>query len=132
MLKIDLRDPEPITTQIYQGIRREIAAGNLKPGQPLPTVRQLAADLGTSLNTVARAYRLLEADGLAAAVRGRGTVVLEHRCDPKQAKTDSDRKLIEQLCNALANARLAGWSWQHVHDVVLAKASSIWPEEHIL
>ncbi len=129
MLHIDLRSSESITSQIHQGIRREIAAGALRPGHELPTVRQLAADLGTSLNTVARAYRLLEADGLVAAVRGRGTVVLEHARSAKQVKNATERKLAEQLRDVLTNARLAGWSWQRLEKLLSLEAANIWPEE---
>ena len=125
MLQIDLRSKIPIVDQIYKGIRREIASGNLRSGQPLPTVRQLAGDLGISLNTVARAYRMLETDGLAIPIRGRGTIVL-NREDPGFQEGDRDRILIEELKNLLTNVRLAGWSQERLETVFATESSHIW------
>jgi GntR family transcriptional regulator len=63
-LTIDMQDRRPIYQQIADGIRTMIASGELIEGQPLPPVRQLAADLGVNLNTIAVAYRQLQSDGL--------------------------------------------------------------------
>jgi GntR family transcriptional regulator len=54
-----------------------VATGVLKPGDQLPTVRQLATDLRVNFNTVARAYRLLDEAGVISTQQGRGTYVLE-------------------------------------------------------
>jgi DNA-binding transcriptional regulator YhcF (GntR family) len=63
----------------YEQVRSQLAAavadGTLEAGLRLPTVRQLAADLGLAANTVARAYRELEADGVVATQGRRGTFV---------------------------------------------------------
>ncbi len=63
----------------YEQVRSQLAAGiadgTLEAGQRLPTVRRLAADLGLAANTVARAYRELEADGLVVTQGRRGTFV---------------------------------------------------------
>jgi len=67
------------TTAPFEQVRTQIAAaiasGQLAPGTKLPTVRQLAADLGLAANTVARAYRELEADTVIATHGRRGTFV---------------------------------------------------------
>ncbi|MCA9312138.1 MAG: GntR family transcriptional regulator, partial [Phycisphaerales bacterium] len=52
MLVVSLESKEPVVDQIVGGIRRAIASGELRPGDELPPVRQLAADLGVNLNTV--------------------------------------------------------------------------------
>src|SRR4051795_7802612 len=66
-------------TPPYEQVRERIATrardGALAPGTRLPTVRQLATDLGLAANTVARAYRELEADGVLATYGRRGTFV---------------------------------------------------------
>jgi len=54
-----------------------VATGVLRPGDQLPTVRQLATDLRVNFNTVARAYRLLDEAGVISTQQGRGTYVLE-------------------------------------------------------
>src|SRR5258708_8338253 len=70
---IDPRDRRPVYQQVADGIRTVIASGQLREGMPLPPVRQMAADLGVNLNTIAVAYRELQADGL---------IVLRHRPGP--------------------------------------------------
>ena len=75
-LKLDFRSGEPVTGQICEQIRLLILGGQLRPGAQLPTVRQLAADLRVNFNTVARAYRQLDAEGLISTQHGRGTFVI--------------------------------------------------------
>jgi GntR family transcriptional regulator len=75
-LSLDFRSKIPIYIQIVEQIRQQVAAGGLPPGQQLPTVRQLAAELRVNFNTVARAYRLLDEAGLISTQQGRGTYVV--------------------------------------------------------
>lgn len=72
---INPSDSRPIYVQIMDEVRRGMAAGALVSGDPLPSVRQLAANLKVNPNTVAQAYRELERDGLAYVQRGQGTFV---------------------------------------------------------
>jgi len=65
--------------QIMEHVRRRIAVGDLKPGQPLPSIRQLAVDLQISVITVKRAYLELEREGLIATQHGKGSVVAAGR-----------------------------------------------------
>ena len=58
MVALDFRSKEPIYRQIVNQIQDRLGSGELEPGQQLPTVRQLATELGVNFNTVARAYRL--------------------------------------------------------------------------
>ena len=74
---LDFRSRQPIYIQIVERIRQQVARGDLQPGDQLPTVRQLAADLRVNFNTVARAYRLLDEAGLISTQHGRGTYVWE-------------------------------------------------------
>ncbi len=76
-IKIDFRSDQPIYIQIVEQIRRQVASGELKQGDQLPTVRQLATDLRVNFNTVARAYRLLDEAGLISTQQGRGTYIWE-------------------------------------------------------
>jgi GntR family transcriptional regulator len=77
-IEIDFRSHVPIYLQVMEQIQSQLAAGGLAPGDQLPTVRQLAADLRVNFNTVARAYRLLDEAGIISTQQGRGTYVLEH------------------------------------------------------
>jgi GntR family transcriptional regulator len=72
---IDFRSGVPIYTQIMEQIQHMVASGELKQGDQLPTVRQLATDLRVNFNTVARAYRLLDEAGLISTQQGRGTYI---------------------------------------------------------
>ncbi len=75
-LRVDHDAPTPPYEQIKDQITAAVDAGVLAPGDRLPPVRTLAADIGVAVNTVARSYKELEAAGVVAT-RGRaGTVVL--------------------------------------------------------
>lgn len=84
-------------------------------GDPLPPVRQLAADVGVNLNTIARAYRDLERDGLVRAVRGRGTVVSATRSAAKVPRS----RLREQLRDFLADGRIGGFAKADLRKLML-------------
>ncbi len=77
-LKLDFRSHIPIYVQIMDQIKHNIADGSLEAGDQLPTVRQLAADLRVNFNTIARAYRNLDEEGIISTQHGRGTFILEH------------------------------------------------------
>jgi GntR family transcriptional regulator len=76
-LKVDKHSRVPAYVQIVERVRHMVAAGDLRPGDQLPTVRRLAQDLQVNFNTVARAYALLHSAGVISAQRGRGTYVRE-------------------------------------------------------
>lgn len=76
-LQLDFRSGVPIYVQIVEEVQQSLAAGQLKPGDQLPTVRQLASDIRVNFNTVARAYRMLDDAGLISTQQGRGTYILE-------------------------------------------------------
>jgi len=76
-VELDFRSHVPIYVQIVERIKHLVATEALKPGDQLPTVRQLAADLRVNFNTIARAYRLLDEAGVISTQQGRGTYVLE-------------------------------------------------------
>jgi GntR family transcriptional regulator len=68
-------DGRPMYLQIIEQIRRLVAVGDWKAGQPLPSIRQLAVDLSISVITVKRAYLELEREGIIATQHGKGSVV---------------------------------------------------------
>ena len=75
MVHLDYRDARPIYTQIIDGFKEQISTGVLMPGEKLPSVRELAAELTINPNTIQRAYRVLEVDGWIATVPGKGCFV---------------------------------------------------------
>ena len=71
----DSSDPRPVFRQIVDEVGRCISIGVLKPDEPLPAVRKLAADLKINANTVQHAYRTLEQEGAVHVKRGLGTFI---------------------------------------------------------
>jgi GntR family transcriptional regulator len=112
-IQIDFRSGIPIYIQIMDQIRQMVVNGDLKPGDQLPTVRQLAIELKVNWNTVARAYRLLDEAGLISTQQGRGTFIWE-------APSDETTLLLRQQALAgltrryLAEAARLGVSHQEV------------------
>jgi DNA-binding transcriptional regulator YhcF (GntR family) len=103
-LRIDLASPRPVYEQIVSGLRAVLVAGEFAAGEQLPTVRQLAVDLGVHHNTVAESYRVLAREGWLDLRRGRGAVVLDRR-DPQPmtvARHGFGRHLEELVAKAIA------------------------------
>jgi GntR family transcriptional regulator len=90
---IDLDSPVPVYRQIVDAIRHHLVEGHLEPGDLLPTVRQLAIDLGVHFNTVAQAYRLLAEEGWLDLKRRRGAMVLDRSHPAAPNKTRQERSL---------------------------------------
>jgi GntR family transcriptional regulator len=118
VIEVDLVSHVPIYTQIVEQIKQLIAGGELKPGDQLPTVRQLAANLRVNFNTVARAYRLLDEAGVISTQQGRGTYVLE--TTSQQASERLRAEALSDLTRSFvaAGARL-GFDAKQVEGVVL-------------
>ncbi len=129
MITINLESSVPIVEQVHAEIRHAIASGLLHPGDSLPTVRQLADDLGINLNTVARAYRLLESDGLVTSIRGRGSVVRSAREAPAIAEHSLKQRIGRSIRTLIADARLAGLERRELEALFAEQARSQWPGE---
>ena len=92
MVHLDYRDARPIYSQIIDGFREQIAAGILQPGEKLPSVRDLAAELAINPNTIQRAYRQLELEGWIVSIQGKGSFVSG---EMSIRQRESDRLLAE-------------------------------------
>jgi len=104
-LRIDLASPRPVYEQIVGGLRAVLVAGQFAPGEQLPTVRQLAVDLGVHNNTAAESYRVLAKEGWLDLRRGRGAVVLDRR-EPRPitaAKHGFGQRLEELVAKAITD-----------------------------
>ena len=87
----------PIFRQIVEQVRRLILSGKLPPGELLPSVRQLAADLEINMMTVSKAYSLLEADGIVERVRGTGMRVVDLKPSSVSQRQGELRPSAEEL-----------------------------------
>ena len=77
MIRLNYRDSRPIYEQIMDGLRRLVVSQVLKPGDKLPSVRELASQLAINPNTIQRAYMELEQQGLICPVKGKGSFVTD-------------------------------------------------------
>jgi len=104
VLQIDLASELPASEQIVRGLRATLLAGQFRPGDQLPSVRQLALDLGVHHNTVAGAYRQLAEEGWLDLRRGRGATVIER---PRPEPTPRAEAEFQQRVNEVAVKALA-------------------------
>jgi GntR family transcriptional regulator len=110
--QLDPRRPTPLYDQIADRIRVAVAAGELRPGDPLPSVRRLAGTLRVNPATVVQAYRALEAEGFVEMRQGSGTFVLDIGANRRDAERhDQARDLVRDL---LSDAARLGLSAQDV------------------
>lgn len=100
--------PDPIYEQILRQVRAQILSGDLKEGQPLPSIRKLAQNLQISVITTKRAYDELEREGLIDTVAGKGTFVASPNLDFLQEKRIA--AVEARLREALREAEAAGLS----------------------
>lgn len=87
---LDFRSGVPVYVQIVEQVLAYLSSGDLKPGEQLPTVRQMAAELRVNFNTVARAYRMLDEAGLISTQQGRGTYIVDQPVEEKTATLKKD------------------------------------------
>jgi GntR family transcriptional regulator len=116
VVSIDPSDATPIYAQLERGFRAAIAAGRLRLGDQLPTVRQLAVQLRINANTVARVYAELERTGVLETRRGVGSFV---RIGSVEARPPNERarRLRAFTTRVLADAGANGFT---VDDMVTA------------
>ena len=106
-------DPRPIYLQIIEQVRQRIAIGDWPPGHPLPSIRELSAELRISVITVKRAYLELERDGVIATRQGKGSVVADTPALPDRLL---ERQLADQLDAVARQAVLMGLTVKAVSD----------------
>jgi len=119
LLTIDTNDPRPIYQQVADGIKESIARGMLPEGALLPSVRQLAADLGVNLNTIASAYRELQEEGLIVVKHGSGSVVTSRTTTKR-----SEDELLRPLRTAITQLVLSGLPANRIQRLVLRELKS--------
>jgi GntR family transcriptional regulator len=113
LITINLDDQRPIYQQIVDAIKALIASGELPEGASLPPVRQVAADLGVNLNTVAAAYRELQNEGLLTIKHGSGAMVSSRTGAPRK-----EEELRTPLRTALTQLVLAGFPKTQIMNIV--------------
>ncbi len=101
-ITIDSQSERSIYRQVADEVKALIARGELPEGTPLPAVRQLSADLGVNMNTVAAAYRELQSEGLITIRHGSGAVVTSRQ------SAESSRPDMRKALRTVLTAMLLG------------------------
>jgi len=119
---LDPRDATPIYAQLERGLRAAIASGRLKPGDQLPTVRQLAVELQVNANTVARVYSDLERSGVLETRRGVGSFI---RASAGEARPrgEHEKRLRALATGMLAVAAAAGFTREELVEALTGHGS---------
>ncbi len=110
--RIDPKSGVPFYRQIIEQVKFAVGRGDLQPGAQLPTVRQLAVDLSINPNTVVRAYREMEIEGLLETHQGSGTFIGDRK--PDVDAIERQRMLDQIITELLARASSYGLSFEDV------------------
>ena len=116
LASIDIHSSVAVYVQIENQVQFAIASGKMKPGDQLPSVRELSERLEVNPNTVAKAYRDLEVMGLLYTRRGMGVFInkgVEAKC-----REDVRRRLVGRLHEVTAESKAAGLSVAEVREII--------------
>jgi len=105
-ITINIEDPMPLFTQLVEQIKLAVINSKVKPGDPLPSIRQLANDLELNSKTVAKAYKLLERDLVIQSKGYRGTFI--HPEAKTNSTVDLNAEVLTQLNIAISACKSAG------------------------
>ena len=105
----------PIYAQIREQLKEQILNGQIPEGSTLPSIRQLAKEVGVSVITTTRAYNELEAEGFIASMQGRGSVVLP--TDNSLLREQYLLRIEESLSTAIETAKTMGMSREELTDI---------------
>jgi len=119
---VNPRDPTPLHAQLERTIRAAIASRRLRPGDQLPTVRQLAVALRINANTVAKVYTHLERDGALGTRRGVGTFVLDAPQLANSHQEARDAELMAVANRAISDASSHGFTVADLRKALLSIA----------
>ena len=105
---LDMASGVPLYRQVIDQVRGSVASGALVSGDQLPTVRQLAVDLAINPNTVVRAYRELELEGLLKTQQGTGTFIADKKL--RRGDSERERQLNQLVTDFISRAGTAGFT----------------------
>jgi GntR family transcriptional regulator len=110
--RLDMKSGVPVYRQLIDQVLVAIAAGQLTPGDQLPTVRQLAVDLSINPNTVVRAYKELEIRGMLTTQQGTGTFITAKKVKSDEAQRQ--KRLSQMLAEFVARVSADGYTVEDI------------------
>ena len=108
IIKINMKSETPIYLQLRNEIVKGIGKGEFEIGESLPTVRQMAAELGVNTMTVSKAYQLLKSEGFIVTDRRKGSIVCTPQSDENKLGGEFQEKLADELELLSAEASIRG------------------------
>jgi len=112
---VNIRSSVAVYVQIESLVQFAVASGQLKPGDQLPSIRELAEKIGVNQNTVAKSYRDLEVMGVIYTRRGMGVFV--NKGTEAKCRENSRRRIISRLHEVVCEAKAAGMSAREIKEV---------------
>ncbi|RKY99702.1 MAG: GntR family transcriptional regulator [Candidatus Hydrothermota bacterium] len=113
--EIEFEESRPIYMQIMDMLKRAMARGELRPGDKLPSVREMAQIVKVNPNTVQRAYMELEREGFIVTKRGQGSFVTDHT---EIIQAEKERRIQESINRLLAEFRELGLSDSEIKNIL--------------
>lgn len=100
MFLVNPRSKQPLYEQLVEQLRRQIILGGMKAGAAMPSVRQLATELGINPNTIQKAYRRMEEEGMILSIPGKGSFVSDDLADMLLKQRENQRSKARQMLQA--------------------------------
>ena len=122
MINIDYKSELPIYEQIIEQFKLNIMKGNFTKGDPVPSVRKMAASLGITPSTVAKAYTELERQGVIETVRAKGTFIAANV--PKSIPLDIEKNK-KKILSEIIELKHAGYTLTQIQSIVKELYDSI-------
>ena len=100
MFLVNPRSKQPLYEQLVEQLRRQIILGGMEAGAAMPSVRQLATELGINPNTIQKAYRRMEEEGMILSIPGKGSFVSDDLADMLTKQRENQRSKARQMLQA--------------------------------
>ena len=115
MFLVNPRSKQPLYEQLVEQLRRQIVLGGMKAGAAMPSIRQLATELGINPNTIQKAYRRMEEEGMILSIAGKGSFVSDDLADMLTKQREDQRSKAKQM---LQSCREMGLTKEEITQMV--------------
>lgn len=107
MFLLNPRSKQPLYEQLVEQLRRQIVLGGMTVGTAMPSVRQLATELGINPNTIQKAYRRMEEEGMILSIPGKGSFVSDDLAELLTRQREDQRSKARQMLHSCRETGLA-------------------------
>lgn len=107
MFLVNPKSKQPLYEQLVEQLRRQLVLGVMEAGAAMPSVRQLATELGINPNTIQKAYRRMEEEGMILSIPGKGSFVSDNLADLLKKQRADQQSQLRQMLQACREAGVA-------------------------